>query len=146
MCPIILCTASFCLCYFVQATAADLTQFSCHHFLLAKMKLREGQGYCATSITRIMSPAFSRLLRILGPSFIQALSVASLCGISGFFYFCLSLSNQWANSVLIATTGCLLCVTWRSPSKSFLLVSTVTYISIWVKPQTLQKASHSWNI
>lgn len=28
VCPIILCTASFCLCYFVQATATDLTQLT----------------------------------------------------------------------------------------------------------------------
>lgn len=109
--------SKLCLCYFAQATAADLTQFSCYHFLLAQMKLREGQGYCVTFITCLMfacllpSPEYRRT------QLIQALSGASLCWFSGFSCVCLSLSNQWVDSVLVATVGCLLCVICWCPQR-----------------------------
>lgn len=120
MCLIILCTASFCLCYFVQATAAGLTQFSCYYFLLAKIKLREGQDCSAISMTHLRA------------QLTQAISGASLGWISGIFYFCYSLSGQWADSMLVVTNACLFCVIRRSSAKSSHLVSKVTYISIWV--------------
>lgn len=130
VCPIILCTASFCLCYFVQANAAGLTQFSCYYFLLAKIKLREGQGCCATSIAHLVFAWLPPAPEPLRAQLTQALSGASLGWIAGIFYF--SLSSQWADSMLVVTTACLFCVICRFSAKNSHSVSTVTYISIWV--------------
>lgn len=72
----------------------------------------------------------SPLLTTLEPSFIQAISIASFSWISEcFFFLCLSLSGQRADSVLVATSGCLVSMIHRYSPKSSLLVCVVTYIS-----------------